>query len=92
MTVEYYTTIPFVLQDIIGSVLLVLVYVAGGVAIAYYASVWSSSPDIDGCDTLRDLEIMDPCSTDTHHVWEHSRSKSVFFPWMEGLKYTHNMG
>ena len=36
-------------------------YVAGGIAIAYYSSVWASKPE--GCDSLRDLEIGDPCST-----------------------------
>lgn len=33
-------------------------YVAGGVAVAYYASVWNSG--LDGCD----LERGDPCSAE----------------------------
>lgn len=35
------------------------VYVAGGISIAFYASIWSDPPD--GCEAIRDLEIQDPC-------------------------------
>ena len=46
-------------QDIVVGGLLALMYVAGGVASAYYASVWGGRPE--GCESLHDLEIPDPC-------------------------------
>ena len=39
--------------------ILVLMYVAGGISIAFYASIWSDPPD--DCEAIRDLEIQDPC-------------------------------
>lgn len=51
----------YCIQDVVASGCVALLYLAGGIALSYYVSLWSQPPD--GCEAIRDLEINDPCSS-----------------------------